>query len=371
MHSSGRLSGRERVRLALEHKETDRVPIAQECAGINPPALEELRAYVTRQKHMDVKDYIESFNDVTGVGAEYVGPKQSPGTDHWGVTRRAVSYGSGSYHEICHYPLANIGTVSDLKKHCWPRTDYFDYSKIREKASKIIKDRGLCLVAGGGNIFETTWYMRGFEQVFMDLVINPELVHAIMERVTEFYIERARKTLSAADGLIDLYFTADDIAGQNGLLMSLDMWEEFLKPYHTRLNKAIHEFGVKVVYHSDGDVTTAVPGLMDMGIDVLQALQFDAGDMDPENLKSKYGDRLCFQGGVSVQSTLPFGTVGKVVQEVKDRIDVLGRNGGYIFGTSHAVQAGTPPENVFAMLETGQRYYPHAVAFRAAQAPAR
>ena len=85
--------------------------------------------------------------------------------------------------------------------------------------------------------------------------------------------------------------------------------------------------------------------------------------MDPANLKNKYGDRLCFQGGVSVQSTLPFGTVEKVVEEVKSRINVLGKNGGYIMGTSHAVQAGTPPENVYAMLETAHNYYPFKYGF--------
>jgi uroporphyrinogen decarboxylase len=352
------LSGRERVKLALAHKESDTVPIAQECAGINTPALNEFAAYLKQKRNLDPGPYIERFNDVVGIHGDYVGPKCPPGGDMWGVVRQAVSYGSGAYYEICHYPLANVATVADLEKHRWPTTDYFDFSTLNDRAAKIIKEKGLCLEAGGGNIFETSWYMRGFEQIFMDLVINPELVHAIMGRVTDFYIDYARKTLAAADGLVDIYFTADDIAGQNGLLMSLDMWEEFLKPYHTRLNKAIHEFGVKVVYHSDGDVTRAVPGLLDMGIDVLQALQFDAGEMNPVHLKNTYGDRLGFQGGISVQSTLPFGTVGQVVEEVKSRIDVLGKNGGYILGTSHAVQAGTPPENLYAMFETAQNYYP-------------
>jgi len=358
MASIKALSGRERVKLALAHKETDRIPIAQECSGINSPALKEFAAYLKQKRNLDPGTYIESFNDVMGVSADYVGPNYPNGADMWGVIRQEASYGSGSYYEICHYPLANMETVSDLEKHSWPTTDYFDFSTLKDKAAKIIKDKGLCLEAGGGNIFETSWYMRGFEQMFMDLVVHPELVHAIMGRVTDFYIEYARRTLSAADGLVDIYFTADDIAGQSGLLMSLDMWEEFLKPYHTRLNKAIHEFGVKVVYHSDGDVTQAVPGLLDMGIDVLQALQFDAGEMDPSHLKNRYGERLCFQGGVSVQSTLPFGTVEEVVEEVKRNINILGKNGGYILGTSHAIQAGTPPENVYAMFETAQNHYP-------------
>jgi uroporphyrinogen decarboxylase len=100
----------------------------------------------------------------------------------------------------------------------------------------------------------------------------------------------------------------------------------------------------------------AVPGLMDMGIDVLQALQFDAAGMDARVLKEKYGEQLCFEGGVSVQKTLPFGTVEDVRAEVEERISVLGKDGGYILGPSHSIQAGTPVENIYAMFETAMQY---------------
>jgi uroporphyrinogen decarboxylase len=133
--------------------------------------------------------------------------------------------------------------------------------------------------------------------------------------------------------------------------MSLTMWEQLIKPFHTRLNRAIHEFGAKVIYHTDGGIMKAVPGLIDMGVDVLQALQFDAKGMDPLALKAQFGGRLCFQGGVSVQKTLPFGTVDDVRREVDERIRILGRHGGYILGPSHAIQAGTPPENIVTMFD--------------------
>jgi uroporphyrinogen decarboxylase len=102
----------------------------------------------------------------------------------------------------------------------------------------------------------------------------------------------------------------------------------------------------------------AVPGLIDMGIDVLQALQFDAAGMDPVALKRLYGNRLCFEGGVSVQRTLPFGTADEVRAEVRRLIEVLGRDGGYILGPAHAIQAGTPPENILALFDTAREYYP-------------
>jgi uroporphyrinogen decarboxylase len=124
------------------------------------------------------------------------------------------------------------------------------------------------------------------------------------------------------------------------------------------LNRAIHAFGVKVIYHTDGSVMGAVEGLIDMGIDVLQALQFSARGMDPVKLKRGYGDRLCFEGGVSVQTTLPFGGSENVRREVEELITVLGKDGGYILGPSHAIQAGTPPENIVAMFDTALSVYP-------------
>jgi uroporphyrinogen decarboxylase len=352
------LSGRERVRLALEHKTTDRIPMALVCAGINAPAHAELEKYLQRERGLDVDTYLKPLIDIQEVDPEYVGPGRQKGEDIWGVRRQSVSYGSGDYQEIVHYPLADAETPHDLKKQPWPSTDWFDYGVLPARIAAAQKEGERCLVVYNGNIFETSWYMRGFEKMFMDFVLNPELAHAILECVTDFYTAHFTKVLSAAPGEIDLIFTADDIGGQEGLLMSLKMWEEFIKPCHQRMNKAIHELGAKVIYHSDGAIMEAVPGLMDMGIDVLQALQFSAKGMDPVALKQRHGERLCFEGGVSVQTTLPFGTADEVRREVESHITVLGKNGGYILGPSHAIQAGTPPENIVAMFDTAAHFYP-------------
>ena len=122
------------------------------------------------------------------------------------------------------------------------------------------------------------------------------------------------------------------------------------------MNKVLHSFGVKIMYHTDGAVMDALEGLADMGIDILEALQFDARGMDPEEMKRRVGDRIAFHGGVSVQSTMPFGTAEDVGNEVRNRIDVLGKKGGYILAPSHAIQAGTKPENVIALLKAADRY---------------
>jgi uroporphyrinogen decarboxylase len=188
---------------------------------------------------------------------------------------------------------------------------------------------------------------------------DEDLVHAIMGRVTDFYAAFFSRILEAAPGEIDLVFTADDIGDQRGLLMPMERWERLLKPYHRRLNDVIHGHGAKVIYHTDGSIMDAVAGLADAGIDVLQALQFSADNMDPSRLKAAHGGRLCFEGGVSVQTTLPFGTAEDVRREVRERISVLGKDGGYILGPSHWIQAGTPPENIAAMFDTAVSWYPY------------
>jgi uroporphyrinogen decarboxylase len=352
------LTGRERVGLALQHRTTDRVPIAMVCAGINPPALKALADFLAAERRVSVEQYLDPIVDIVEVSPRYIGPPLPPDTDIWGVRRRVVSYGEGSYNEISHHPLAASGGIPDLDAHGWPDPAWFDYEGLPGVIHAAAGGGEKCVMVGNGNIFETSWYMRGFEQMLMDVMTEEDLVHRIMDRVTRFYVEFFTRVLEAARGRVDLIFTADDIGDQRGLLMPLAKWEALLKPYHRRLNEAIHRFGAKVIYHTDGSIMQAVSGLIDMGIDVLQALQFSADNMDPAALKRLGGGRLCFEGGVSVQTTLPFGTAEDVAREVRERIDVLGRDGGYVLGPSHWIQAGTPPANIVAMFDTAARYYP-------------
>jgi len=358
MLKAGLLSSRERVLLALQHRETDRIPLAMVCSGINKPARSAYDAYLQRECGCSLETYLDAILDIRSVDPRYIGPALMPDEDIWGVRRRPIQAGAGVYDEIAHYPLAGATTAGDIANHRWPSTAWFDYAVISERIQAANRDGDHCIMVANGNIFETTWYMRGFEQVFLDMLTAPELMHEIMERVTQFYLAHFSRILAAARGGVDLVFTADDIAGQRGLLMSPAMWETFIKPYHQRLNAVIHSYGAKVIYHTDGGMMEAAGGLVDMGIDVLQALQFDADGMDPAALKSQYGEKLCFQGGVSVQHTLPFGTPDDVRAEVEHLITVLGREGGYILGPSHAIQAGTPVANIHTLWETALTFYP-------------
>lgn len=354
------LNSKERVGLAYQHQTTDRIPIGNLCAGINPPAFKALDKFLQENRQITASDFINSCLDLTEVWAfDIIRQNNSSATDCWGVKREAVNYGEGYYDEIVHYPLHNINTVQELKGYSWPKTKWFDYEAVPEliKQKQTRPDQVLAL--GVANLFETSWYMRGLENLMMDMLINPDLVHAIMNKVTDFFIEHFKHFVDAANGKIAMAFTADDLGGQEGLFISLELIEEFIKPYHQRINKAMHDLGIQVVYHSDGAIAEAVPTLIDMGIDILEALQFNAKGMNPKQLKDQYGDRLCFEGGVCVQKLLPYGTPEDVADYVRNLIDTLGKNGGYVLAPSHYIQAGTPPENIVAMFDTALSYYPH------------
>ena len=130
------LSSRERVRLALEHRETDRVPIAMVCSGINPPARGLLDAYLRRERNTDLQSYLDALLDVRSVGPAYVGPPLPPQEDMWGVHRTRVHNPAGGwYDEIDVYPLAEVSDPSDLDAHRWPSTDWYEYTILPARIS--------------------------------------------------------------------------------------------------------------------------------------------------------------------------------------------------------------------------------------------
>ena len=351
---------RELVIAAFEHRETPRTPFSMGF-GVNPPAR---RRLMERLGHRDIKqtdDFLLGFDDVRHLTVPYIGPPErnrvTPDgliVDRWGVVRKPQVYtrdGAGVYDEICHYPLADARSAADLDAYEWPSPDWYDYESIPGLLRQINPERKYAVRLGNGNIFETTWYMRGFEQTIMDLLLEPELIALIFERVAAFSEAFFERALAAAGGGVDIAFTADDIAGQNGMLFSPDVWRAQIKPWHKHMNALLHEFGAKILYHTDGAAHSVIDDMIDMGVDCWEAVQTDARGMDPAALKRAAGDRLAFHGGISVQQLLPFGTPDEVRSEVSALIKVLGKGGGYIAAPSHAIQAGTPPENILAMLE--------------------
>lgn len=136
------------------------------------------------------------------------------------------------------------------------------------------------------------------------------------------------------------------------MLISPDMWRTYFKPRMAAFIaelKAINP-GVKVAYHSDGNIRPIIPELIEIGIDVLNPIQ--PASMDPAEIKRDFGDKLCFWGTIDEQYTLPFGSPDEVCDEVRERLRTIGKDGGLILAPTHHVQLDTPTENFWAMIET-------------------
>ena len=353
------MTSRERVIAATRHETTDIIPFSLGY-GINEYARRQLAEYLGRTAGQ-IEHELFGLSDFKRITPEYCGPPERgpmfslKKPDIWGVERKPVFNGFDYYDEISFYPLAGLGETISLDDYEFPSPDWFDYGSLKKIIAGINADGEKAIAIHNGNIFEHSWYMTGFQQMLILLQAEPELAYGLMEKVTDFYIEYFERSLDAAPGLVDMVCTAGDIAQQQGLLVSHQMWEELIKPHHVRMNKMLHDHGITIMYHTDGAVMEAVEGLVDMGIDILDPLQFDAKGMDPRLLKNRWGGKISFHGGVSVQKTLPFGSVDDVRAEVRERIAVLGKGGGYILAPSHAVQGGTPPQNILAFLEEAGR----------------
>jgi len=298
---------------------------------------------------------------VLSITPRYIGPSLPECTDIWGVRRKEVNYGAGSYDEVEHYPLADAVDVDHVAHHPWPLAGWFDFDHLREGTLRDDPERTKARRIGIYNPFERLTWMMGLEQVMVTMMVCPEVIHAALERITDFFIEMIERQAQACGDLIDIFYFADDLGGQTSLLVSLDTYRDIIKPYHVRLiGRAKHLVpSAKAMYHSDGAVFDILPELIDAGVDILEAVQTDAAGMEPERLKKTYGEQLCFHGGISVQSLLPHSDADTVRKECRRLVSVLGENGGYVAAPTHAIQVGTPEQNVVAMLEAvlGEEYY--------------
>jgi len=354
------LTPRERVLLALDHKETDRVPVDFIAT---PEAWVNLKAYLGID---DSEQVLRRLGvDLRHPRQPYTGPptpcyEDGSWSDVWGVRRRAVAHKGGVYQEIVEHPLAGVKEPGELDDYPWPRAEWWDADALAANIRRMDEDieYAVALEEFGdpGGIFEIAWYMRGMEQFMIDLLEQPDIAWEIMRRVTDFFVTMAERVMAAAGPRIDLIWTSDDIAHQHGILMSKRLWRELIAPHHERLNRRTHELGARVMYHSCGAVRPFIPELIEIGVDVLDVLQFSADGMDPWEIKQSFGDRLCFHGGMGVQDTLPRSSVEEIRKTTRELIDILGRGGGFILSPTHNIQVDTPVENIIAMYREAGSY---------------
>jgi uroporphyrinogen decarboxylase len=380
---------RARGRAALAHREPDRVPadflatprvwdglisrLAPDPTGCGPAGyVEPAREALLRRLEIDLR--VLSYDMFCDPPERFVGDgevdwwsssdrstpnrmwrRRNPDgtmTDIWGTHRRTV----GGYEEFASWPLQGAESPADLDRFTWPEPDWWDFSPIAEIVRELDAHEEHHLRFRIGSVFELAWQLRGMQELLIDLAANPALARAIMSRIADVHVENTRRVLDLIGDRLDLVYFYDDVATQHSLLISPETWRTEVRPHHARLVELARSRGIPVMYHCDGAIYPLIPELIELGIDVLNPIQPDAGGMDAARLKSEFGDRLSFHGGIDIVHTLPGGTPDEVAAEVRRCVETLGENGGYVMCSSHHIQPDTPVENILAMYEPELRY---------------
>ena len=354
------MNSRERILAAINHQPVDRVPTD---IWATAEVWSNLRARFGSEEEVRHALHIDGIVDVRPA---YIGPPLPPcpedaGLDFkiyygiWGAELQWVDHETGRYLEQANYPLAAAQTVADLDAYRWPSCDWFDCASLRTIAEKAhAKHAVMCGYMAPVYLHNL---LRGMEQSMLDIAAEPEFTHELLRRVCDFEYERHRRMFEAAAGLIDVAQVTDDLASQTGPLFSLKTYREFYRPHHQRFIKLCREFGIRVFHHDDGGMRPFLPDLVEMGIEILNPVQWNCRGMELAALKRDFGKQLCFHGGVENQNILPFGTPEEVRAEVRHCIDALASDGtGYILAPCHNLQSLTPLENILALYDEAWNY---------------
>jgi uroporphyrinogen decarboxylase len=309
----------------------------------------------TRISHMNLLTHLG--NDAIAIAAcapdDFPTRTEADGliTNEWGMRFKDV----GLYNEFIHFPLNTAQTKSDIDNYPFPNphaAGRFDFSK------KAVKDFASHFGVIGEletTIFETAWYLVGLEKFLMDLMMGADYVEPLLDRIMTINVEIGKALIRLG---ADMIWCGDDFGGQNGMILSPELWRAVFKP---RIQFIFEEFrtvnpNIKIAWHSCGSILPIIPDFIDIGLDILNPIQPLAKDMTPEILVKEFGHDLIFFGGIDVQDLLPNGTPQQIKEEIWRRMDILGKNGGYIVAPAHNVQDDTPVDNVLALFEAVKEY---------------
>jgi uroporphyrinogen decarboxylase len=340
------MTSKERVHRALERKPTDRVPIymwfhpgtTAHLAGL----LEIPPAHVGEAMGNDVRQtWVNNNYAMEGITHEREGERH---TDFWGITWEKV----GHFNQIAQFPLAEASAEEMLRYE-------FPYSRMDALLNQMTpllgasRDHFLgCDVSPC--VFEMYWRLRGMDNTLLEMATDPELTGTMLGRCADFSAALARRACKEMP--LDWLWTGDDVAGQDALMMSPEMWRDLIKPHLQRVFDVGKNAGLWIAYHCCGAHRPIIGDLVDMGLDVLNPIQSQSPGMDALELKKEFGRDLAFMGGVDTIGLLPHGTVDEVRKGTEELIAAMTSDGGgYILAASHTVPPETPDENIFAMYE--------------------
>lgn len=346
---------RDRILAAIGRETLDRIPT--DYWGTDEVTLAVCR-------HLGCANTFEMYDrlgvdGIAGAGPRYIGPPLPTCGDGffytaqaWGMRFQAQEYAGGVYWEQSYYPLAEAKSIEDLNNYAWPELDWFDYDVIVQQCARHPER---AIEVGYSAIFYYHNMLRGLELSLMDPLLWPEFTHHLLQKISDFLYEYHARSFEATHGLAHLTQVTDDFGTQRDLLISPKVFHEFYKPHIQRAIDLAKSFGLLVFHHDDGAIRPLIPELVEMGIDVLNPVQWRCEGMDPSELKDTFGEQVCFHGGIDNQEIMPFGTTDDVRKEVADKLSTLGRDGrGYILAPCHALQPNTPVANVVTLYESAR-----------------
>jgi uroporphyrinogen decarboxylase len=373
------MNARERVLAALDHREPDRTPRdlgSTTATGIHPKAYQALKQYLgleggwsylsaraqlARVEPVLLERFkIDCLPLISQTAAEPPAlDEQRSYIDRWGVERR-LPVGGGHYY-VSRPPLASSEGTSEIRAYDWPEP-HTDFALLREEAARLraTTDKALILNLEVGFLHQAQ-FMRGFDRWLMDLAADPPFAKALMDAILEIWLAEAESTILAVGSCADVVVYADDIAFQYRPIFSTAMYRKLIRPRQQRVFDLLKRSGMKVFYHSCGNVRPLIADLVEMGVDILNPVQVSAEGMgDTAALKAQWGDVLTFWGGIDTQAALPRGSTSEVRQEVISRLDDLAPGGGYVLAPVHDIQPEVPPANLCAMFDTADEWGNHA-----------
>ena len=412
------MTSRERVRLAIEHKEADRIPIdlgGMRSTGISAMAYNRLRKKLGINKGLarmydfiqqlayPEKNVLELFHiDTIDVGQAFL-----PDNSDW----KEWTLDDGSRCLIPKYlnlEIENDSTVllkndegfvlgkkpkdslyvdqvywvykdlpqipetimdEDLSNEMWSipdpewsinifNDDEFNLFKKNIKRLYETTDYALMLSVGC-NLFEKGTFLRGFENFLVDIYTDRKGVERLHAKLLDRYLKLLDKILKGVGNYIDiLVFGGDDLGYNDGGFISPDKFKEIFKPKYKKMWEYVHDNSdCKVFLHSCGSIYEYIPDLIEAGVDILNPVQTTAVNMEPEKLKKEFGKYVTFWGGgCDTRGVLPTKTPDEVKEDVKRRIEIFAKDGGFVFNQIHNILSDIPPENIIAMFEAAYEF---------------
>lgn len=259
-------------------------------------------------------------------------------------------------------------SIEDLNKHIWsiPVPPWYlnifnekDYRIFINSIKELNKtnDYAITLLVGCG-LFEPATFLRGFDNFLCDMYLDKKGVKKLFDVFVENHICFLEKVLNGVKDYIDVLVLSDDLGGQGGPFMSPDIFNELYKPRYKKIYDFIHENSkCKIFLHCCGSIMELIPGLIDAGLDIINPVQTNAFNMDPYKLKKEFGKYLTFWGGgCDTRNVLPNKSIKEIRGDVKRRIAILNKDGGFVFAAIHNVLADVPPDNIITMLEAAYEF---------------